>query len=233
MSSKLERKRAAAAAALERIPQGCRLGLGCGSTVNEFIRLLGEKVRAGFSVRSIAACTQSEARAREAGVLLESSEDLFPLDMVVDGADEIDASVRLIKGGGGALLHEKVLAESTRKFIVIAEGEKLVDQLGRFPLPVEVAPFGFTGTLESIRKEAADVGCTGDTILRRNGEGEVFVSDGGHWIYDCAFGKIPNPESLAARLDGIAGVMGHGLFLGMADVVLLGEEDGVKILGSG
>ncbi|MCY4039477.1 MAG: ribose-5-phosphate isomerase RpiA [Hyphomicrobiales bacterium] len=233
MSSKLERKRAAAAAALERIPQGCRLGLGCGSTVNEFIRLLGEKVRGGFSVRSIAACTQSESVAREAGVSLESSEDLFPLDMVVDGADEIDASMRLIKGGGGALLHEKVLAGSTREFIVIAEGEKLVGQLGKFPLPVEVAPFGFAGTLEHIRKEAADVGCAGDITLRRNGNGEVFVSDGGHWIYDCAFGKIPAPESLAVRLDGIAGVMGHGLFLGMADVVLLGDEGGVKILGSG
>ena len=233
MSSKLERKRAAAAAALERIPHGCRLGLGCGSTVNEFIRLLGEKVRDGFSVRPIVACTQSEAVAREAGVPLESSEDLFPLDMVVDGADEIDASMRLIKGGGGALLHEKVLAGSTRKFIVIAESEKLVDQLGRFPLPVEVAPFGFAGTLERIREEAADVDCTGDIILRRDGEGKVFVSDGGHWICDCAFGKIPDPESLVVRLDGIAGVMGHGLFLGMANTVLLGDGDGVKILGDG
>lgn len=233
MSSKLERKRAAAAAALERITPGCRLGLGCGSTVNEFIRLLGEKVRAGFSVRSIAACTQSETVAREAGVSLESSEDLFPLDVVVDGADEIDASMRLIKGGGGALLHEKVLAGSTRKFIVIAEGGKLVDHFGKFPLPVEVAPFGFTGTLEHIHEEAAKIGCVGDITLRRDGEGEVFISDGGHWICDCAFGKIPDAESLAVRLDGIAGVMGHGLFLGMADVVLLGEEDGVKVLGSG
>ena len=232
MSSRLERKRAAAAAALERIPKGCRLGLGCGSTVNEFIRLLGEKVRGGFSARAIAACTQSESVAREAGVPLEESpEDLFPLDVLVDGADEVDNRMRLIKGGGGALLHEKVLAVSTRKFIVIAEGEKLVDQLGKFPLPVEVAPFGFAGTLERIRKEAEKAGCVGDIALRRDDKGEVFVSDGGHWICDCAFGTIPDPGFLSIRLDGIAGVMGHGLFLGLADVVLLGKEDGVQVLG--
>ncbi|MCY4035751.1 MAG: ribose-5-phosphate isomerase RpiA [Hyphomicrobiales bacterium] len=232
MSSKLERKQAAAEAALESIRKGCRLGLGCGSTVNEFIRLLGEKVRRGFSVRAIAACTQSEAVAREAGVPLEeSSEDLFPLDVLVDGADEVDIRMRLIKGGGGALLHEKVLAFSTYKFIVIAEGEKLVDELGKFPLPVEVAPFGFAGTLKRIRKEAARVGCVGDIALRRDGNGKVFVSDAGHWICDCAFGNIPDPESLSIRLDNIAGVMGHGLFLRLASVVLLGKEDGVMVLG--
>lgn len=233
MSSKLERKRMAAAAALERVPQGCRLGLGCGSTVSEFIRLLGEKIRGGLSVRSIAACGGSEAAAREAGVPLESSEDLFPLDMVVDGADEIDGSLRLIKGGGGALLREKILASSAREFIVIAEGEKLVGQLGKFALPVEVSPFGASAILSRIRREAADVGCEGDVALRRNGGGEMFVSDGGHWICDCAFGRIPDTEALADRLDRIAGVMEHGLFLGMVDVVMLGEDDGVKVLHGG
>ena len=155
------------------------------------------------------------------------------LDVLVDGADEVDDWMRLIKGGGGALLHEKVLAVSTRKFIVIAEGEKLVDELGKFPLPVEIAPFGFAGTLERIRKEDEKVGCVGDIVLRRDGNGEVFVSDSGHWICDCAFGKIPDPEFLSIRLDSIAGVMGHGLFLGLADVVLLGEEDSVLVLGDG
>ena len=230
-AARLERKRLAAAAALERVPQGCRLGLGCGSTVEVFIRLLAEKLRNGFEVRAIAACKGSEALARELSVPLFPAEELFPLDMVVDGSDEVDSQLRLIKGGGGALLHEKILASAAREFVVIAEAEKLVERLGKFPLPVEVAPFGVEETVERVRREARAVGCEGELRLRKAASGEVYVSDGGHWIYDCAFGEIVDAEGLAERLDGIAGVMGHGLFLGMANCVLLGEDDGVRVLG--
>ena len=226
----LRRKQAAAAAALSRVPQGCRLGLGCGSTVAEFIRLLAARIGEGLAVRAIAACGQSEALARRLGVPLHPAAEMLPLDVMVDGSDEIDPSLRLIKGGGGALLHEKILAGAAREFVVIAGAEKLVARLGRFPLPVEVAPFGCAGTLERLRREAAALGCEGEMSLRRDGEGGHYVSDGGHWICDCAFGAIPEPEALAAALDGIAGVLGHGLFLGMADRAILGEDDGVRML---
>lgn len=228
--SSLERKRAAAKAALSLVPEGCSLGLGCGSTVKMFIHLLGEKVRQGFKVRAITACKESESLSMDLGVPLCSAMELFPLDMVVDGSDEIDSHLRLIKGGGGALLHEKILANAARDFTVIAEGEKLVACLGRFPLPVEVAPYGVVGTVEQIRQEASRLGCEGELRLRQDISGAPYVSDGGHWIYDCAFGKILDPEGLAAVLDGIAGVLGHGLFLGMATRVILGEKGGVRVL---
>ena len=226
----VQRKRAAAAAALEQVPEGCRLGLGCGSTVAEFIRLLAARMGEGLSVHAIAACRESKALAQASGVPLLPAEEIFPLDMLVDGSDEIDPSLRLIKGGGGALLYEKILAGAAREFVVIAEEEKLVARLGRFPLPVEVAPFGCAGTLEQLRREAARLGCEGEISLRRTGDGKPYVSDGGHWICDCAFGAIPWPEALAAALDGIAGVLGHGLFLGMANRAILGGEDGVRKL---
>ena len=229
-TASVEHKRAAAAAALERLPQGCRLGLGCGSTVAEFIRLLAARMGEGLRVRAIAACAQSGELARELGVPLHAAEEIFPLDVLVDGSDEIDASLRLVKGGGGALLYEKILAAAAREFVVIADAEKLVARLGRFPLPVEVAPFGCVGTLEQLRQVAAEFGCRGEVSLRRGGDGKPYVSDGGHWICDCAFGVIAHPEGLAAALDGIAGVLGHGLFLGMANRVILGGEDGVRVL---
>ena len=224
------RRRLAAEAALRQLPEGCRLGLGCGSTVDEFIRLLAERVQGGFEVRAVAACRQSEELARRLGVPLHPAAELLPLDVLVDGSDEIDPRLRLIKGGGGALLHEKILASAAREFVVIAAEEKLVERLGRFALPVEVAPFGFEGTLERLRETAAALGCEGEISLRRGADGRPFASDGGHWICDCAFGAIAEPEALAAALDAIAGVLGHGLFLGMADKAILGADDGVRVL---
>ena len=216
-------KRAAARAAAERIEDGCRLGIGGGSTVAAFIPFLGERVRAGLEIRAIAASKESEALARAEGIPLASAEELFPLDLLVDGSDELDAQLRLVKGGGGALLHEKILAAAARRFWVIAEERKLVERLGRFPLPVEVAPFGCAGTVTQVREVAAAFGCAGEVGLRRRSDGSPWASDGGHWICDCAFGAIADAETLAAALEAVPGVLGHGLFLGMAERAFLGD----------
>ncbi|MBN8964117.1 MAG: ribose 5-phosphate isomerase A, partial [Rhizobiales bacterium] len=152
------------------------------------------------------------------------------LDMTVDGADEIGPDLTLIKGGGGALLREKIVAAASARMIVIADESKWVPALGRFPLPIEVMPFGFAATRRAIEAATAAAGCSGPTTLRQGKDGHAFVTDGGHWILDAALGRIPDAGLLATRLSGIPGVVEHGLFIGMAQTAILAGPAGIRVV---
>src|SRR5438128_4677766 len=183
-------KRDAAAAALEYVRPGMRLGLGTGSTARPFVDLLGARVRAGLDVIAVPTSEATRAQAQECGIKLTTLDETPQLDLTVDGADEIGPDLTLIKGGGGALLREKIVASASRRMIVIADESKWVSALGRFPLPVEVVPFGLAATRRAVEAAAAAVGCTGPALLRRAKDGHAFVTDGGHWILDAEFERI-------------------------------------------
>jgi ribose 5-phosphate isomerase A len=223
-------KRAAAAAALDFVRPGMRIGLGTGSTASHFVDLLGVRVRAGMK----AVCTPtSEATARQAqslGIELATLDELEELDVTVDGADEFDSALRLVKGGGGALLREKIVASASRRMVVIADASKQVATLGAFPLPIEVDRFAAQSTRRHIERAARDLGLEGP-IRQRLRAGAPFVTDGGHYIFDASLGAITAPESFAARLNAIPGVVEHGLFIGIATTVLVANADGVVTLG--
>jgi ribose 5-phosphate isomerase A len=223
-------KRAAAARALELVQPGMRLGLGTGSTATHFVELLAERVRGGLGVIGVATSEATRALAEKLGIPLTTLDETPELDLDVDGADEIAPDLTLIKGGGGALLREKIVAAASARMVVIADGSKLVDVLGRFPLPVEVVSFGFAATRRKIEAAAAKAGCPGPALLRRTKDGHPFVTDGGHLILDAALERIPNPSSLAARLAEIPGVVEHGLFVGLARTAIIADSAGVRIL---
>jgi len=223
-------KRAAAARAVEFVRPGMRIGLGTGSTARHFVDLLGERVRAGLDVVAVPTSRETESQAAHCGIRLTSLDDMPELDLTVDGADEIAPDLSLIKGGGGALLREKIVAAASARMIVIADRSKLVDALGRYPLPIEVAPFGVTATrLELERTVAARQG-PGRLSLRQGKDGHAFVTDGGHWIIDAALGRIDDPRAMAQAISAIPGVMEHGLFIGLAHLAILAGPDGVKIV---
>ena len=222
-------KTRAAAAALELVEPGMRLGLGTGSTAARFVALLGEKVAAGLDVLCVPTSEATDAQARSLKIPLTTLEQTPELDLVVDGADELDGALRLIKGGGGALLREKIVAASSARMAVIADASKKVATLGRFPLPVEVVPFGLGSTRIRIERVCAELGLAGAISLRQR-DGSPFVTDGGHYILDCAFGALPDPEALAARLAAVPGVVEHGLFIGLASVALIAGPEGVETL---
>jgi len=223
-------KRAAAARAVEFVRPGMRIGLGTGSTARHFVDLLGERVRAGLDVVAVPTSRETESQAAHCGIPLTSLDDVPELDLTVDGADEIAPDLSLIKGGGGALLREKIVAAASARMIVIADRSKLVDALGRYPLPIEVAPFGVTATrLELERTVAARQG-PGRLSLRQGKDGHAFVTDGGHWIIDAALGRIDDPRAMAQAISAIPGVMEHGLFIGLAHLAILAGPDGVKIV---
>jgi ribose 5-phosphate isomerase A len=223
-------KRQAAALAVERVRPGMRLGLGTGSTARHFVELLGERVRAGLKVVGVPTSEATRADAERHGVPLTTLDDTPELDLTVDGADEIDPDLNLIKGGGGALLREKIVAAASSRMLVIADESKWVGTLGRFPLPIEVMPFGLGATRRAIEAAAATSGCPGEVVLRRDKNGHAFVTDGGHWILDARMGRIPDPKSLAGRLAGIPGVVEHGLFIGMAQAAILAGSNGVRVV---
>lgn len=228
-------KRQAAEAALAMVEDGMALGLGSGSTAEIFVALLGEKVKAGLKVAG-APTSQATARAAEAaGVPLLAPDAADLIDLTIDGTDEVDPEFRLIKGGGGCLLREKIIAAASRKMVVIADASKQVAQLGAFPLPVEVDPFWRGVTARHISAALGDTGCEGrGTRLRlEKGSDEPFVTDGGNHILDCDCNAIPAPEATAAALAEIPGVVEHGLFLGLAQTVILGSEGGARILERG
>ncbi|MGL4440865.1 MAG: ribose-5-phosphate isomerase RpiA [Bosea sp. (in: a-proteobacteria)] len=224
-------KRLAAARALELVKPGMRLGLGTGSTARHFVELLGERVRAGLDIICVPTSEQTHALAQASGVSLSTLDQTPRLDLTVDGADEINPSLGLIKGGGAALLREKIVAAASDRFVVIADETKLVDVLGRFPLPIEVASFGLASTEIAVQRAITASGCHGSVKLRRNKAGEVLVTDGGHYILDAHLGQIAEPALLASALSVIPGVMEHGLFLRMATGAVLATQDGVRILG--
>lgn len=224
----------AAERALDFVTPGMKLGLGTGSTAAKFIDLLSIKVAAGFNVLCVPTSEATRAQAERLRIPLTTLDDYPELDLTVDGTDEIDSALRLIKGGGGALLREKIVAMASARMIVIADHSKRVDTLGAFPLPVEVVRFGLKATMKMIEDAAADVGCVGEMIIRHSAKtGEYFSTDGGNLIVDCAFGAIDEPESLSDVLEMIPGVVEHGLFIGVADTAVLAGPDGVQIIGAG
>jgi ribose 5-phosphate isomerase A len=221
----------AAERAMAFVRPGMKLGLGSGSTARLFVDLIGRGVRDGLDVVGVPTSEATFRQAEALGVPLASLDEIPELDLTVDGADEIDSALRLIKGGGGALLREKIVAAASRRMLVIADSTKLVARLGHFPLPVEVVPFGLAATRLGVERAAAGLGLSGSIALRRR-EGEIFVTDGGHYILDCAFGAIPAPEALDRALAFIPGVVDHGLFLGLASAAIVAGPNGVEILGA-
>jgi ribose 5-phosphate isomerase A len=223
-------KESAARAALDLVKDGMRLGLGTGSTAARFVDALGQRVKAGLQVVCVPTSEATRLQAERLGIPLTTLDETPELDLTVDGADEIDRALRLIKGGGGALLREKIVATASDSMVVIADDRKVVDTLGAFPLPVEVVRFGLLATIRAIEAIAAEAGCRG-TVALRPGKGDApFVTDQGNLIVDCSFGTIPEPEVLAFALKRVPGVVEHGLFLGLADLAIVAGEGGVRAL---
>jgi ribose 5-phosphate isomerase A len=225
-----ELKRQAAARALEEVRDGMRLGLGTGSTAKRFVGLLGERVRGGLRVVGVPTSEVTRADAERCGIPTTTLDEIDRLDLTVDGADEVDPALDLIKGGGGALLREKIVAAASDRMIVIADDTKWVTALGRFPLPVEVVPFGLAATRRAMAEAFAKAGVSGQTGLRKGKDGHVFVTDGGHWIVDAHLGRIDDAPRLAALLSAIPGVVEHGLFIGLACTVILAGAHGIRVI---
>jgi ribose 5-phosphate isomerase A len=217
----------AAREALTHVADGMKLGIGTGSTAEEFVRLLAVKVAEGMTVTGVPTSERTAVLCRELGVPLSTLDETPRLDLTIDGADEIDPVLTLVKGGGGALLREKIVAAASARMIVIADASKLVDTLGRFPLPIEVNPFGLRATEIAIGEAAARLGLDGPLTLRMT-NGEPFVTDGGHFIIDASFGRIPDTRALSDALHAIPGVVEHGLFLELADAAIVADADGVR-----
>ncbi|MEX3009490.1 ribose-5-phosphate isomerase RpiA [Hoeflea sp. TYP-13] len=219
----------AASVALEHVRPGMRLGIGTGSTADEFVRLLAEKVEAGFEIKGVPTSERTAGLCVELGVPLFPLEEVPELDLTVDGADEVDRELRLIKGGGGALLREKIVACASEKMIVIADESKIVDTLGRYPLPIEVNPFGLASTRIAIEKVASSLDLSGTIDLRMD-RAVPYETDGGHFILDASFGRIPDAEALSSALNAIPGVVEHGLFIGVASEAIIAGPTGVKTM---
>jgi len=225
-----QQKRAAAARALEFVEPGMRLGLGTGSTARHFVELLAERVREGLRIVAVPTSEETQRDAQRLGVPLTSLDETPALDLTVDGADEIAPDLALVKGGGGALLREKIVASASARMVVIADESKWVRMLGRFPLPIEVVPFGLAATRAAIEAAAAAAGSPGRAELRKRKDAAPFVTDSGHWILDAHLDRIADPQALADRLARIPGVVEHGLFIGLAQAAVLADADGVRIV---
>lgn len=231
MVSADDMKREAARAALAHVRSGMRLGLGTGSTAAHFVELLGARAREGLDVVGVPTSERTRIQAHRLGLRLTTLDETPALDLTIDGADEFDSARRLIKGGGGALLREKIVAAASERMFVVADATKQVDMLGAFPLPVEIDGFGASATALHVERLARSLGLTGAITRRTGPTGEPYLSDGGHFILDCAFGAIPDPESLATGLAAIPGVVDHGLFLGLATAIFVAGAHGVHIVG--
>lgn len=225
-------KRAAAARAAALVADGMKVGLGTGSTAAHFVAILGERVRGGLKVVGVPTSEATRAQAEREGIPLTTLDDTPELDLTVDGADELDDRLRLIKGGGAALLREKIVAAASRRMIVIADGSKRVEALGRFPLPVEVVPFGLATTKRALELVLRQARIAGEVRLRTGKDGKPVVTDGGHFLLDAHCGRIDEPEALAAALNAVPGVVEHGLFLNLATGAVLATEKGLVELGS-
>jgi ribose 5-phosphate isomerase A len=223
-------KRAAAAKALEFVRPGMRVGLGTGSTAKHFVELLAERVRGGLDVVAVPTSEATRAQAERLGITLTTLDETPALDLTIDGADEIAPDLTLIKGGGGALLREKIVAAASARMLVIADQSKWVQNLGRFPLPIEIAPFGAAATRRAVEAATAAAGCPGAATLRKAANGHAFVTDGGHWLLDAQLQRIGDPKTLAARLSAVPGVMEHGLFIGLAGAAIVAGPDGVRLI---
>jgi ribose 5-phosphate isomerase A len=223
-------KRQAAAQALEHVQDGMKLGLGTGSTAKHFVDLLGQRVAGGLRVIGVPTSEATRAQAEACKIPLTTLDEIDRLDLTVDGADELDPALNLIKGGGGALLREKIVASASDRMIVIADDTKWVDALGRFPLPIEVIPFGLAATQRSLATAFAQSDVSGQMGLRKGKDGHVFVTDGGHWIIDAHLGRITDAPRLAGLLSLIPGVVEHGLFIGLANTAILAGAQGIRVV---
>jgi ribose 5-phosphate isomerase A len=212
-------KEAAARASLRFVKDGQVVGLGTGSTAAYFIRMLGEQVSNGLRVRGIPTSERSRDLALSLGIPLTTFDECTEIDVAVDGADEVDPHLRLIKGGGGALLREKIVASAAKQLVIVADASKRVPVLGKFPLPVEVIKFARALVARKIAALGADV------ELRVNLDGKPYLTDEGNYILDCRFGQIRDADALACQLSDMPGVVEHGLFIGMASTVLYAEGE--------
>ncbi|MEE8586402.1 MAG: ribose-5-phosphate isomerase RpiA [Acidobacteriota bacterium] len=227
MPNREDEKKLAAAASLEHVESGMAIGLGTGSTAECLIRLLGQRIAQGLKVRAVPTSRRTAELAQQCGIPLTTLQECPRLDLTLDGADEVDARLQLIKGGGGALLREKIVASASQRMIVIVDSSKLVRTLGAFPLPVEVVPFGWPVVKQRLEEMGAQVS------LRRSPGGGAFVSDEGNSILDCRFRSIPDPSQLALRISPVAGVVEHGLFIDRCDLALIGRGGQVQRLARG
>ena len=219
-------KRAAADFAATLVEDGMLVGLGTGSTAYHLVAALGRRVQEGLRITGVPTSEATAAQARSLGIPLSDLGEHPQLDLTIDGADEVESgTLNLLKGLGGALLREKIVASASKKLIIIVDESKIVDRLGsRAPVPVEVIPFGW----QAAEKRLRDLGAT--PALRKNAKGEPYVTDGSHYILDCTFGPIAQVDALALGLDRAVGIVEHGLFLGMASRVLIGKPDGIQTL---
>ncbi|NOZ31999.1 MAG: ribose-5-phosphate isomerase RpiA [Alphaproteobacteria bacterium] len=229
-----QHKRIAAEAAIGELESGMRLGLGTGSTARIFVELLGRKVAAGFECICVPTSTETAVQARELGIPLTDLDACPNLDLCVDGADELNDALELIKGGGGAHLREKIVAAAAARMIVIADRTKRVDVLGRFALPIEIEPFGAGVTLGAVRalmaRHRKRTGDARGADWRMQANGDRLTTDGGHYIADAFFGRISDPETLASELNALPGIIEHGLFIGLCRRAYIGGPDGVEII---
>jgi ribose 5-phosphate isomerase A len=216
-----QEKEAAARASLHFVRDGDIVGLGTGSTAVYAVRFLGERVQAGLKIRGIPTSIHTQELAASLGIPLTTLDEVQEIDITIDGADEVGPQLQLIKGGGGALLREKIVASATRKFVIIADSSKQVPVLGKFPVPVEVIKFAEALVAKKIAAMGAAV------KVRADASGRKFITDEGNHILDCHFGQIPDPPRLARKLETTPGVVEHGLFIGMASVALIGKGDQV------
>ena len=223
-------KRNAALAALEYVESGMVLGLGSGSTAEMFVEALGERVAGGLKVRGVPTSSGTEACAREAGVDLVDPNHFERIDLCVDGADEVDPQFNMIKGGGACLLREKIIASNSTRMVCIVDERKMVETLGAFALPVEIDAFAMALTADQVRAALIASGVDSPVITVREVEGRPLVTDGGHYLLDCRCERLPDARAAALALSGIAGVMEHGLFIDVADVVIVGEPDHARVM---
>lgn len=217
-------KAAAASAAAALVTDGLIVGLGSGSTATLAVGILARRVAQGLRIIGIPTSRQTEQEARRLGIPLSTLAEHDHIDVTIDGADEVDGELNLLKGHGGAVLREKIIASTSRQLIIVIDETKLVDRLGHGSVAVEVVPFAWDVTARKLQSLGARL------VRRTTPEGQPFVTDGGHYILDCAFGTIDDPEQLQRQLDGTVGVVEHGLFLGMASLVIVGGSRGVRVL---
>ncbi|MBX3076792.1 ribose-5-phosphate isomerase RpiA [Candidatus Obscuribacterales bacterium] len=221
MSTDVE-KQNAARAAVDLIEDGMIVGLGSGSTSLIFVRMLGERVKNGLKIKGVPTSDETAMVAREVGIELISLDQEVHPDLDVDGADEVDSNLNMIKGGGGKLLREKIVAFAAKEVIIMVDSTKLVEKLGKFTVPVEIVPF----SQPIVEIAIEDIG--GKPVLRKAKDGSTYITDEKNHILDCDFGLIDDAESLARKLSNTPGVVEHGLFIDLADLVLVGENDGVR-----
>ena len=223
-------KKAVAAKALEYVRDGMKLGLGSGTTAEVFLDLLALRVRGGMKLLCVPTSERTALYARKLGITLSTLEDVGALDLTIDGADEADRDLNLIKGGGGMLLREKIVAASSRSMLVIADESKLVARMGKYPLPIEVIEFGHASTALRLAAAFAALGYKDVKITPRVRDGAPIKTDSGCLIYDAAFGQIADAPKLATAILAVPGVVEHGLFIGIAKTLLIASPDEVEII---